>query len=393
MTVTATSDGSASFLLTDDHETFRAMVRRFARESFADTYLQRALADEYPHEELRQLAGIGLTGLGVPVEHGGQGADLVSLAIAVEEVAYADASCGYLVASINAAAGILARFGTAAIREAWLPGVLSGEVVCCVALTEPEAGSDAASIRTSAVPCDGGWRLSGEKTSVTQAVHSDIAIVFAQTDRSLGARGIGAFLVDMNSAGVAAQQIKDPGIRPLGRGSISMDSTFVPQESLIGPIGSGLGLILHEFDLTRTLIAMLVVGPAQRALDMAADYAATRHAFGRPIAANQGVSFPIAEHTTYLEAIRALAFHTLALRSTGRSHTAQAAMLKWWAPAVAFEAIKDAIIIHGQAGWSDELPLQAMLRDVSGCFIGDGTPQIQKMIIARHIIGREAVQG
>lgn len=147
---------------------------------------------------------------------------------------------------------------------------------------------------------------------------------------------------------------------------------------------------MAQFDLSRTLIALTCVGSAQRALDSAAAYSRDRTAFGKPLAANQGVSFPIAEHTTYLEAVRALAYRTLGLRMAGQPHTTQAAMLKWWAPRAAFAAIQEAVVLHGQVGWSDEMPLQSLLRDISGYQIGDGTPQIQKIIIARDVIGRAA---
>ena len=392
-TPTRSAIPGAPFVFTDEQVEFRDTVRRFARETFAATYLERALADEYPSAELRQLAELGLTSLAVADEFGGQGADLFSLAIAVEEVSYADAACGYLVFATNIAAGMIARYATSAARQKWLEPIISGHVIACVALTEPEVGSDAAALKTRAVRTDGGWLLTGEKTSITQAIHSDVAIVFAQTDPTLGSKGIASFLVALDDPTVTTQKIRDPGFRCLGRGSITLDSTFVADDHVVGSVGEGFGLGMHEFDLTRTLIAMLVVGPAQRAIDMATAYATERQAFGRPIAVNQGVSFPIAEHTTYLEAVRALTYVSLGLRASGQPHTVQASMLKWWAPEVAFDAIKDAIILHGHVGWSDEMPLQAMLRDVSAYFIGDGTPQIQKMIIGRHVIGRDAVDG
>jgi cyclohexanecarboxyl-CoA dehydrogenase len=240
---------------------------------------------------------------------------------------------------------------------------------------------------------EGGWVLTGEKTSVTQAPHADIAIVLAQTDATLRARGIGCFLVVMDDPTVSSQSFADPGFKPLGRGSISMDGTFVPDDRVISEPGHGFQQIMAEFDLSRTLIALTAVGSAQRAIDMAIAYSRDRTTFGKPLAANQGVSFPIAEHTTYLAAVRALAYQTLGLRMAGKPHTTQAAMLKWWAPKVAFNAIQEAVVLHGQVGWSDELPLQSLLRDISGYQIGDGTPQIQKMIIARDVIGRDAVSG
>ena len=199
------------------------------------------------------------------------------------------------------------------------------------------------------------------------------------------------FLVDMNDPAVTTQAIRDPGFKPLGRGSIFLDGVFVPDSHVLGEIGRGFAMVMHEFDLSRTLIALMNIGTAQRALDMAIEYSKQRQTFGRPLAANQGVSFVIAEHSTYVSAVRALGYHALGLRMAGQRHTSEAAMLKWWGPLVAHNAIRDCIVLHGQVGWSDEMPLQAMLRDVSGCMIGDGTPQIQKLVIARELIGREVL--
>ena len=391
------NDHGGTFILGEDHLSFQQAVRRMARAEFADGYLERARSTAFPRRELKKLGAAGLTGLSLPEELGGQGADLIALGLACEEVAYADPNCGYLVFGANIAAGLLAAHGTPAAARRWLPPLLAGESVCAIALTEPECGSDAAALTTRARRVTGGWRLTGEKTSVTQAPHADLAIVLARTGardqegKASRARGISAFILKAADPSVSVQSFRDPGFIPLGRGSITMDETFVPDEDVLGPAGAGFALIMTEFDLTRTLIAMLCVGAARRALDAAVAYSRQRRSFGKPLSAYQGVSFPIAEHHTYLTAVRTLALHTLGLRMAGQPHTAEAAMLKWWAPQVCCDAIRDAIVLHGQVGWSDEMPLQALLRDVSGYLIGDGTPQIQKLIIARELIGREVL--
>lgn len=378
------------FVLDEDHIQFRDSVRDLARGEFLDSYHARAVRTEFPHQELKKLAEAGLTNLTLAEERGGQGADLLALAVACEEVAYADPNMGYILFSTNSLVALLAEQESEAIRR-WSPIVAAGDALGCWAVTEPGAGSDASALRTKAVRADGGWVLTGEKTSVTVAPHADIAVVLAQTDPTLKARGIGCFLVECADPTVSSQSFADPGFKPLGRGSITMDGTFVPDERVLAEPGKGFGQIMAEFDLSRTLIALTCVGSAQRALDMAASYAKERTAFGRPLATNQGVSFPIAEHTTYLAAVRALAYQAIGLRMAGLPHTTQAAMLKWWAPRVAFAAIQEAVVLHGQVGWSDEMPLQSLLRDVSGYQIGDGTPQIQKVIIARDIFGRDAL--
>jgi cyclohexanecarboxyl-CoA dehydrogenase len=378
---------TAPFVLDEDHRAFRRSVRDLARTEFLPGYRERAACEEFPYAQVARLAAAGLLDLTLAEEHGGQGGDLIALGLACEEVGYADPNLGYVLFATNLTVTLLAEHPEPVVRD-WAARIAAGEALGCFAVTEPGGGSDAAAGRTRAQRVDGGWRLTGEKTSVTQAPHADVAIVLAQTEPGSRARGLGCFLVETADPGVTSQRFADPGFRPLGRGSITMDGTFVPDERVLAEPGRGLQRILAEFDLSRTLIALTCVGAAQRALDLAAVHVREREAFGRPLAANQGVSFPIAEHTTYLEAVRALTWTTLGRRMAGEPHTTQAAMLKWWAPRVAFAAIQEAVVLHGHLGWSEEMPLQALLRDVSGYQIGDGTPQIQKIVIARDVLGR-----
>lgn len=375
----------------DELQEFRQSVQRFAETKLLPGYLDRALSDDYPHEQVAQMGGAGLFGLGVPESQGGQGADILSLGVAMEEISYADVNLGTILFLQTVPATLMAQHGSPEVIERWLPGIMTGDIIHSLALTEPGAGSDTKALTCRAERVDSGWRIHGEKTSITQAPVANVATVVAQTDPSLGTKGIGAFVVALdNDETVSRQRFRDPGARPIGRGSLMFDGTFVTDDHVLVQPGGGLHTVLAEFDLTRTLIALNVISAGRRALEMAMAYASERVAFGQPIGVNQGVSFPIAEHMTYLEGIRALAWQALQLRLAGKPHTTEAAMLKWWAPRASFNAINDAVVIHGHVGWSDELPLQAMLRDVSGCQIGDGTPQIQKMIIARDIARRVA---
>jgi cyclohexanecarboxyl-CoA dehydrogenase len=371
-----------------DLEDFRSSVRALARDRFLPGYLKRATSHEYPRDTLRILGDNGLLGLCLPEELGGQGADLPALGLACEEVAYADSACAYQVFANNLTADLLAEHAADEVRERWLGPVIAGDTVCAIALTEPETGSDAQALSAKAVPVDGGWRLSGEKTSITQAPDADLAVIVARVQDT---GRISAFVVPMDSPGLSGQRFDDPGFRAVGRGSIAMDDVYVPESHRLGRGGDGFSMIMREFDLSRTLIAFMVVGAAQRAIDLAIEHVRTRTTFGKTLSRYQGVSFPIAEHLTYLQAVRALGHAALRARAAGRPHTVEAAMLKWWAPQVAFQAIQDCVVLHGHLGWSEEMPLQAMLRDVSGYQIGDGTPQIQKLIIARHAIGPEVM--
>jgi cyclohexanecarboxyl-CoA dehydrogenase len=378
------TDHTPPCILSDEHEAFRESVRSFARAELAPGYLDRALSDEFPTEIYLRLAAQGLIGVEVSEESGGQGADHLAAGIACEEVARADFNAAYMVFSSTAEGSLIERHP--ALAGELLPAMLAGKLKLCLGLTEPESGSDAGAMKAAAERVRGGWRLTGEKTSITGLPSAHMAIVFARSES-----GPSAFLVDLDDSSVSRQRFRDPGLRPVGRGSIALDGTFVPEERMLGEEGRGLALVLSEFDYTRSLLGLMAIGTAEAAIEMSVDYARERHAFGQPIASYQGVTFPIAEHVTHLEAARWLCYRALSLRMLGKPHTREAAMVKWWAPHVAVRAIEDCIVLHGHVGWSDEMPLQAMRRDVSSLLIGDGTPQIQKLIIARETFGRESL--
>lgn len=377
----------------DHHREFQASMRRLSRERFADTYLDRALSDEYARAELKELGDLGLLKMMIPVEFGGDGADAVSFGIACEELGWADQGVGTQFGTASVAHRHLALGARPEVGRRWLEPLGRGEILCAVALTEPEAGSDAASIRTRAERVQGGWRITGEKTSITSAPYADVAIVMAKTDPQAGARGVSAFLIDLDDPTITRQAFRDPGFRSVGRGSLTFDGTFVPEDHLLGTEGRGFHGVMKLFDLSRSIIGTLVVGGAQRAIDMAADYVKQRHAFGQPISRNQGVSFPIAEHTTRIDMLRVYCYHSLALHDQGVRNTTEAASIKWLGPLTALDAIRDTITLHGHIGWSDEMPIQAMFRDISAFLAADGSPQIQKLLIARDVLGREAVDG
>jgi cyclohexanecarboxyl-CoA dehydrogenase len=369
-------------ILGDELELFRDSVRDFAQAKLARGYLARALSDDFPTDVHKMLAGQGLIGLEVAAERGGQGADHLAAGIACEEIARADFNAAYLGFSSTVEATLIERHSP--LADELIPAILRGDLHLCLGLTEPGNGSDAAAMATVAEPVDGGWLLRGEKTSVTGLPAAHMAIVFGRTNR-----GVTAFLVDLDDPTVSRQRFRDPGLRPVGRGSVTFDNTFVPHERLLGEDGQGFSLVMREFDYTRSLLGLMAIAVAEKAIDMTIAYTQERKAFGRPLADFQGVTFPIAEHLTQLEAARWLAYRALSLRMMGRPHTREASMVKWWAPHIALKAIEECVVLNGHVGWSDEMPLQAMRRDVSALLIGDGTPQIQKLIIARDAFGRE----
>lgn len=378
------------FIFAPEHREFEESVRTLARRQFHDGYLQRATTDDMCWDELAELGRHGLLGMGLAAELGGQDADPITRGIACEQVARADFNLAYLVFGSELAAALV-RGLPAELAHPLVRDVSAGRRLIALALTEPRGGSDASGTSVRAHPVEGGYRLSGEKTSVTLGMHASHAITVATVDPGAGSRGTRRFLVPLEDPSIGRQSFADPGFRPLSRAALSFDDTFVPDNHEMKDAGSGLSAVLSDFDLTRTLLGLMVIGAARRAIDATVEWVRERKAFGRPIAGFQGVSFTLAEHETQLEAARWLCYRALGLRTAGLPHTREAAMCKWWAPRVAVQAINDCIVLHGHVGWSTEMPLQQLLLDVSGLQIGDGTPQIQKLVIARHLIGRNYV--
>ena len=383
MTTTEHTTAPLSCVFSDEHELFRESVRGFVRSRFADGYLERARSREFPAAEYAMLAQQGLLGLTLPERLGGQGDDQMAYAIAMEELAWADFNLAELILLPCTVALLLRDLPVAADAAS---GIADGSRHVGLGLTEPGAGSDAAHLATRAEPADGGWRLYGEKTSVTSAPYLDTMIVFARTP----AGGSTAFLVQLDDT-VSRQRFEDPGLHPVGRGSITFDGTFVRDENRLSDEGRGFHLIMPVFDLSRSVIGLMACGAAQRALDLTAQYVTERTAFGKTLSQFQGVSFELAEHDTQIELARTLAYRAIGLRTAGRPHTRQAAMVKWFGPQAAVRAIHDCSVLHGHYGWSEEMPFQQLMRDVSSIEIADGTPHIQKLVIARKLLGRDAV--
>jgi cyclohexanecarboxyl-CoA dehydrogenase len=292
--------------------------------------------------------------------------------------------------SLNAA--VLLQHASKAIAEEWVPKMIAGEKLMAICLTEPRGGSDAARLELRARRRGSDYVLSGEKTSITFADSADIFLVFARTGApEEGARGVSAFFIPEGTSGIARSKFNDVGHRVVGRGALFFEDVVLPEECRLGPEGTGFTQVMQGFDYSRALIALECAGAAKASLDEAWAYVKERQAFGRPIGQFQGVSFPLAEGESIMEAIRQLAWHTLELREAGLPHTSEAAMCKWMGPKHAVEVIHNCLLATGHYGYSFDLPHQQRMRDVMGLEIGDGTAGVMKQIIARGKIGRAAV--
>jgi cyclohexanecarboxyl-CoA dehydrogenase len=374
-----------SFAFTDEQEEFRRTLARFAHDVLAPGYRERASRTDFPWDVQRQLGSMGVLGIGLPQECGGTGVDdPVLLGLAAETLAEGDVNVASAPVQIGLVGSQLAR-GSEAVRQEYLAPLIKGECTVAIALTEPGSGSDAAALQTIAEPVDGGWRLRGEKTAISWAMNAVAALVYARAPGSARSSGISCFVVPLDATGVSRAPTLGMGCLPLGWGSINFDGVFVRRDLIIGEEGSGFGSVMHHFDFSRPALGLLCLGAAKASLDEAIAFANDREAFGQPIVKFQGVSFPIAEHATYLEAARWLCYRALWLRATGQPHTAVASMSKWWPPVVAKDAIETSMKIHGHLGYSTELPLQQRFRDVMAYLIADGTAEIQKRVIAAEL--------
>ncbi|MBK0870412.1 acyl-CoA dehydrogenase family protein [Saccharopolyspora sp. HNM0986] len=378
------------FGLAEDHASVRDSVRNFARAELAPGYLARSKRSDFPWAVHKQVAELGVLGLLAGADHNPLDAeDFVAAGLAVEELAYADVNVANAVIPVMLVASLLSRHGSEHVRGEWLGPLVGGRTYVSFCLTEADSGSDAAALRTKAVAVDGGYVISGEKASVTMAAHASALIVTAQTYREGVHLGVSAFLVEMDDPGITTSGIADTGWKPMGRSMVHLDEVRVDEGALLGAEGAAFRSVLNGFDFTRPLLALTGVGCAQASLDETAAYVRERSAFGSPLARFEGVSFPLAEHSTTLEAARLLCYSALWKRGSGVRHTADAAMTKWYGPKMAGNAIKECLLLHGNYGYSAEFPFEQRLRDVLALEIADGTAQIQKIIISRELFGAE----
>jgi cyclohexanecarboxyl-CoA dehydrogenase len=379
------------FALSQEQQAFQAAARRFADERLKPGYQQREQTGILDRDLLREMGRLGLLGPGLPESYGGLGLDAVTVGLLVEQVAWGDFNLGYLPLLTALNGVILQRYARPEVAREWLPAMCRGDKLCALALTEPHTGSDAARISLKARRDGNRYLLTGEKTSISMTMAADVAVVFARTSEDPGAHGVSAFLVPLDLPGISRTRLNDVGSIVVGRGSLFFDGAAVPEEYRLGEEGKGFVQVMQGFDFSRALIGLQCLAPAQASLEETWAYVQERKAFAQPLVRFEGVSFPLAEAETQVQAARLLCYRALWMKDRGVPHTAEAAMCKWWAPLVAYEAIQQCLLLHGHAGYSKDLPHQQRLRDVLGLQIGDGTAQIMKLIIARERAGRAAI--
>lgn len=376
---------------TEEVQQIRDLARKFAQERVAPGYLERERNGSFDFKLMREMGELGLIAPELPEEFGGMGLEFLYSGVIIEEIGKADFTFGYvpLLASLNGQ--ILANFAKPEVAREWLPGLTAGEHTLAIALTEPKGGSDAGNLGLKMERDGDHYILNGEKTSISANQIAKGVVTFARTGTAEErARGVSALLVPLDTPGITTSKFSNCGQNAIGHGSIWFDNVRVPAEYLLGEEGRGFGQVMQGFDFSRSLIGLQALGTARQSLDETWAYVGERKAFGKPLAAFQGVTHQLADFDTKVEAARLMSLNALWLKDRGLPHTAEAAMTKWWPPLLAYEAIHACLLIHGHAGYSDTLPFQQRLRDVLGLQIGDGTAHIMKNIIARERAGRDA---
>ena len=374
-------------ILTDDQIAIRDMVRAFAQERLRPASAGFEAAGGYPPDLFRQLGDLGLMGMTAPADVGGAGTDYVSYALALIELAAADGALSTIVSIQNSimVSGLL-KDGSEAQQARWLPRLVSGDAIGAFALTESDAGSDAAAIRTTATRIDGGWRLNGAKQFITSGRIAGVAMVIAVTDPAAGRKGMSAFLVPTDTPGYVVDKVEHKlGQAASDTCALRFVDCDVPADALLGEEGRGYAIALANLEAGRIGIAAQSVGMAQAALDNAVAYAPDRRSFGKPIIDHQAVGFRLAALATQLEAARQLVLHAAALKDAGEPALTAASMAKLFASEAAERIVSGAIQTLGGYGYLEEFGLARIYRDVRVCQIYEGTSDIQRMVIARAL--------
>ena len=378
-----------NFELTPEQQEVRALARDFAEREVAPVIRHFDEAQEFPHEILGKLAGTGLLGALVPEEYGGAALDHVSYALAVEELNRVDASVGITMWAHNSlCTNHIALFGSREQKAAYLPRLARGESLGAWGLTEPGSGSDAAAMRTRALPDGDHFVIDGSKAFITNGGVADVAVVMAVTDPARGNKGISAFILERGMAGFSAgKPYRKLGLHASNTAELHFDHVRVPASALLGARDMGFVNTMQVLEGGRIAMAAMAVGLAQGALDEALKYMKQRSAFGKTLAEFNGLQGMIADIGTEVEAARLLTLRAAALKDRGRPAKVAASMAKVFASEVAMKAATRALQIHGGAGYITEFPIERIFRDAKLTEIGEGTSEIQRMVIAREILG------
>jgi alkylation response protein AidB-like acyl-CoA dehydrogenase len=379
-----------SFALTDEQEQLRKEIRDFAAREIAPNVMRWDEASEFPLEVVQKLGEMGLMGIIFPVELGGAGLGYVDYALAVEELSAVDGSIGIIVASHNSlCSNHIFVAGNEEQKRKYIPKLASGTWLGAWGLTEPGSGSDAGSARTTAVRKGDSWVLNGNKTFITNGHYADVSVIIAVTDKTQGTRGLSAFVVEKGTPGFRAGKKENKlGLRASDTSELIFEDCEIPAENLLGQEGSGFIDSMRILDGGRISIAALSLGIGRGAFDAARKYVKQRHQFGKAISEFQGIQWKLADMATQLDAARLLTLRASVMKDAGQKTTLESSMAKLMASEVAVKVCDEAVQLHGGYGFIKDYPVEKFYRDVKLCTIGEGTSEIQRLIIAREILNK-----
>ncbi|PER75837.1 acyl-CoA dehydrogenase AcdA [Bacillus cereus] len=375
------------FKLSEEHEMIRKMVRDFAKNEVAPTAAERDEEERFDRELFDQMAELGLTGIPWPEEYGGIGSDYLAYVIAIEELSRVCASTGVTLSAHTSLAGWpIFKFGTEEQKQKFLRPMAEGKKIGAYGLTEPGSGSDAGGMKTIAKRDGGHYILNGSKIFITNGGIADIYVVFALTDPESKQRGTSAFIVESDTPGFSVGKKESKlGIRSSPTTEIMFEDCRIPVENLLGEEGQGFKVAMQTLDGGRNGIAAQAVGIAQGALDASVEYARERHQFGKPIAAQQGIGFKLADMATDVEAARLLTYQAAWLESEGLPYGKESAMSKVFAGDTAMRVTTEAVQVFGGYGYTKDYPVERYMRDAKITQIYEGTQEIQRLVISRML--------
>ncbi|MDQ0857017.1 acyl-CoA dehydrogenase [Bacillus sp. V2I10] len=372
---------------TEEQEMMRKMVRDFAQTEI-EPFVEKMEQGEFPREIFRKMGSLGLMGIPIPEEYGGAGMDFTSYIIAIHELSKVSATVGVIL-SVHTSVGTnpILYFGSEEQKKKYIPKLASGEYLGAFCLTEPGSGSDAGSLKTKAVKKDGKYILNGSKVFITNGGEADTYIVFASTNPDGGTKGISAFVVEKNTEGlVIGKDEHKMGLYGSRTVQLSFEDAEVPFENLLGEEGDGFKIAMANLDVGRIGIAAQSLGIAQAALENSINYAKERVQFGKPISAQQGIGFKLADMATSVESSELLTYRAAFLRQNGLPCGKEASMAKLFASKTAMEVAIEAIQVYGGYGYTKDYPVERYFRDAKVCEIYEGTSEIQRIVISKHIL-------
>lgn len=376
------------FQFTEEQEQLKRSVREFAESEIRPHVMEWDEKSEFPLTVVKQLGKMGLMGVVFPTEYGGAGLGYVDYVIAVEELSRVDGSVGIIVAAHNSlCSNHIFVAGNEEQKRKYLPKLASGEFIGCWGLTEPGSGSDAGSARMTAVRRGRNWVLNGTKTFITNGHYADVAVIIAVTDKTTGTHGLSAFIVDKDTKGFRPGKKENKlGLRASDTAELIFEDCVIPSENLVGKEGDGFIDAMRVLDGGRISIAALSLGIAQGAFEAALKYSKERKQFGRPISDFQAIQWKLTDMATEIDAARLLTLRAASMKDAGLKTTQESSMAKLYSSEVAVRCANEGVQIHGGYGFIKDYPAEKFYRDVKLCTIGEGTSEIQRLVIARQLL-------